>query len=443
MITGTLLAFFHPEAPAKASHPAAAGLTFAERVACQRAIEEVYWRHRIWPRERPDSKPSLDAVMPQAQLEKKVADYLRKSEALADYWQRPLTTEQLQAEIDRMGSHTKQPEVLEELFEALGNDPFVILECLAKPILAERTLAALTSFTKPSETPPNGAEQRMTNAVTTPSISSTTALFPPPYLNSGGRYNSMTDIWTPTNTTDAPSERGSHTAVWTGSEMIIWGGWPNLNTGARYIPSTDSWTEISTTNAPTGRFNHTAVWTGSEMIVWGGVNGGGNLNTGGRYNPGTDTWAATSTTNAPSARAAHTAVWTGKEMIVWGGSDGSTYHDTGGKYDPVADNWVGTTILSAPSARGAHTAVWTGTEMIIWGGYDGFGYLNTGGRYNPSTESWAATNNTNAPTARSIRTAVWSDSEMIVWGGWSGTNTLFTGARYNPTSDSWTITSTG
>jgi hypothetical protein len=47
MITGTLLAFFHPEAPAKASHPAAGGLTFAERVAYQRAIEEIYWSHRI------------------------------------------------------------------------------------------------------------------------------------------------------------------------------------------------------------------------------------------------------------------------------------------------------------------------------------------------------------------------------------------------------------
>jgi hypothetical protein len=58
-------------------HPARAGLTFAERVAYQRAIEEVYWRHRIWPRnggERPDPKPSLDAVMSRAQLEKKVAD---------------------------------------------------------------------------------------------------------------------------------------------------------------------------------------------------------------------------------------------------------------------------------------------------------------------------------------------------------------------------------
>src|SRR6476659_7576617 len=138
MITGTLLAFFHPEASAKASHPAGAALTFAERVAYQRAIEGVYWRHRIWPKERPDPKPSLDVVMSQAQLENKVTDYLRESQALEDYWQRPITTEQLQGEMDRMAQHTKQPEVLRELFQALGNDPLVIAECLARPILAER-----------------------------------------------------------------------------------------------------------------------------------------------------------------------------------------------------------------------------------------------------------------------------------------------------------------
>src|SRR5947208_6183032 len=135
VVTGTLLAFFHSETPTNVSQRS---LTFAERVAYQRAIEDVYWRHRIWPKERPDPKPSLGAVMSQAQLEKKVADYLRKSKALEDYWQRPITAEQLQAEMDRMAKNTKQPEVLQELFDALGNDPFIIAECLARPILSER-----------------------------------------------------------------------------------------------------------------------------------------------------------------------------------------------------------------------------------------------------------------------------------------------------------------
>ena len=49
-----------------------------------------------------------------------------------------------------------------------------------------------------------------------------------------------------------------------------------------------SWTATSTTNAPQGRYEHTAVWSGSEMIVWGGFFRGDPLNNGGKYNPGTD-----------------------------------------------------------------------------------------------------------------------------------------------------------
>src|SRR5436189_5024068 len=96
-----------------------------------------------------------------------------------------------------------------------------------------------------------------------------------------------------------------------------------------YNPGTDSWTATSTTNAPTARAAHTAVWTGSEMIVWGGnVAITGEENTGGRYNPGTDSWTATRTTNAPKARDLHTAVWTDSEqqMIVWGGLDNREYY---------------------------------------------------------------------------------------------------------------------
>jgi hypothetical protein len=137
-VAGTLLAFVRHEAPSKDSHPAAAALTFAERVAFQGAIEEVYWRHRIWPKESVKAKPALDAVMSQPQLERKVEDYLRKSQALEDYWQRPITGEQLQAEMDRLAKNTKHPEVLRELFAALGNNPFVIAECLARATLADR-----------------------------------------------------------------------------------------------------------------------------------------------------------------------------------------------------------------------------------------------------------------------------------------------------------------
>src|SRR3954470_23290342 len=141
--------------------------SFAECVAYQRAIEGVYWRHRIWPKENPNPKPSLDAVMSQAQLQNKVADYLRDSLALEDHGQ-PITAEQLQAEMERIARDTKQPEVLRELFEALGNDPAVIAECLARPILAERLIA---SFSAQGQTrhveSPQSEELRAMWAVTT------------------------------------------------------------------------------------------------------------------------------------------------------------------------------------------------------------------------------------------------------------------------------------
>jgi hypothetical protein len=82
--------------------------------------------------------------MSRAQIEKKVENYLGNSQLLADQRRQPITSADLQAEIDRMASHTKQPDVLRELFAALNNDPFVIAECLARPILAERLVNELT-----------------------------------------------------------------------------------------------------------------------------------------------------------------------------------------------------------------------------------------------------------------------------------------------------------
>jgi N-acetylneuraminic acid mutarotase len=448
-------------------------VTFAERVSYQRTIEEVYWRHRICPKENLDPKPSLDAVMTEAQLEKKVTDYLQKSQTLEDYWQKPITADQLQAEMDRMAQHTKQPEVLRELFAALGNDPLVIAECLARPLLVERLLtqsasdqvkqisltherviAATGDYRFPSISNDGGCTDDTWTATTTSNAPSGryyhTAVWTGSEmivwggrggLNTGGRYNPSTDSWTATSLTNAPTARSGHTAIWTGSEMIVWGGAipGNLfDTGGRYNPSTDSWIATSTTNAPTARSGHTAAWTGSEMIVWGGGGARAVLNTGGRYNPSTDSWTATSLTNAPSARSGHTAIWTGSEMIVWGGILRS---NTGGKYSPSTDSWMATSTTNAPSGRYLHTVVWTGSEMIVWGGYHN-GSLDTGGRYNPSTDSWTATSTTNAPAGRYFHTAVWTSSEMIVWGGSAGGRGFNTGGRYNPSTDSWTATST-
>jgi len=55
--------------------------------------------------------------------------------------------------------------------------------------------------------------------------------------------------------------------------MMVWGGFngtSRLNTGGLYDPSTGLWSATSSTNVPSARSLHTAIWTGGRVIVWGG-----------------------------------------------------------------------------------------------------------------------------------------------------------------------------
>ena len=256
------------------------------------------------------------------------------------------------------------------------------------------------------------------------------------FFGDGGRYNPAADAWTPVSNTGAPSARIGHVAVWTGSKKIVWGGvqWlgPYLNSGALYDPAADTWEPMTTSGAPSPRYGALAVWTGTEMIVWGGGNDVATLGNGGRYNPSTNLWSSMSTTGAPAVRSGQTAIWTGAQLLVWGGvNSGATV--TGGIYTPATDTWTPIATAGAPSGRNGHSAVWTGSEMLIWGGWDGTQAVNTGARYDPATNTWQAMSAACAPLARYAHTGVWSGTDMIVWGG----TPYLTGGQYNPVTDTW------
>jgi N-acetylneuraminic acid mutarotase len=273
-------------------------------------------------------------------------------------------------------------------------------------------------------------------------------------VNTGYQYFPGQSGFITINANGAPSARYQHTAVWTGSQMIVWGGREGnepANTGGRYDPSTNAWTATSTVGAPCGRAQHTAVWTGARMIVWGGYCDTGFTDTGAMYDPITDSWTPLPATNAPSARAAHTAVWTGNSMVIFGGSDnlGEDVHpfNTGATYVASTNSWLPTPVQDAPSARFEHTAVWTGQRMVIWGGFSTTGIEATGALFDPVTQSWAATSPSDVP-ARTRHTAIWTGSRMLIWGGVNETGALDTGAFYDPgrctipLCDSWTPIST-
>lgn len=257
-------------------------------------------------------------------------------------------------------------------------------------------------------------------------------------LADGGRYDPSTNTWSPIPVAAGVSGRIGHLAIWTGTEMVVAGG--NVPSHARYAPATGNWiADRPSSFAPANRSGHTGVWTGNEMIVWGGAGSGGNLATGGRFHPQTKERRPLAMSGAPSPRSGHSSAWSGSEMIIWGGANAGNYQSDGARYQPGADIWIAMSNTDAPTPRKDHSAIWTGTEYIVWGGADGGGALATGAKYSPASDAWVPVSNVDAPSARRFHGAVWTGQEMIVWGGLDGSlSPIGTGARYVPSTDTWT-----
>ena len=157
----------------------------------------------------------------------------------------------------------------------------------------------------------------------------------------------------------APAPRTGAVTIWTGRELIVWGGAildegsmppaPRLaDDGARLDPATGKWTPMAKAGAPSARVDGRAVWTGSRLLVYGCVASpyycyltprpcpaatGGSM-----YDPATDTWTPISSEGAPAPPAdmPYTRLlWTGKRMIAWGGAAAGQQ----GVFDPAANRW--------------------------------------------------------------------------------------------------------
>jgi hypothetical protein len=221
--------------------------------------------------------------------------------------------------------------------------------------------------------------------------------------------------------------------VWTGSEVLCWNDdYDTTPTGARYDVSGESWTVITSTNGPAAREGRSAVWTGQEMIVWGGETSiNVYTNTGKGYNLTSDSWAPISTAGAPTPRGPHGAVWAGDKMMIWGGQTAAlgVLTNTGALYDPAMDSWTPITTTGAPGAMRTPHLLWTGSKVIVWGESSS---LSTGALYDPTTDTW--TPMSSAPESLAyVGPAVWTGSEMATLEHSYDGFIYF----YNPDSDTW------
>jgi N-acetylneuraminic acid mutarotase len=207
-------------------------------------------------------------------------------------------------------------------------------------------------------------------------------------------YNPATDTWRSLPTSGLTPRDGAVT-VWTGNELVVWGGGvssgaaglggggPFYSAGARLDPATSTWRRLPPAPVP-ARGLATAVWTGHEVLLWGGVTASGaDVGKGAAYNPATDTWRALPASPL-RAKASAASAWTGRFFIVIGGAAGYNLPTPGpgaAAYDPATNTWTslpaaprypvqaGGPTFTADQREGAF-AVWTGTSVVVLGGVD-------------------------------------------------------------------------
>jgi hypothetical protein len=232
---------------------------------------------------------------------------------------------------------------------------------------------------------------------------------------------------------EPPFSRFHGAAVWTGSELVYWGGESEYGDevhgdGAAFDPATGSWRRLAA-GPLSPRSGAVGVWTGTEVLVWGGNREAGAE--GAAYDPSRDEWRLLP--DSPlDARVPVGAVWTGTEMIVWGSASRAASVVDGAAYDPREDRWR--KLPPAPFALNEATLAWTGEELVVVGArLDGNNWSDSeharGAAFDPATSEWRIL--PPYPFSPQASTAVWTGRELVVW------DYELRSAAYDPAADRW------
>jgi len=255
-------------------------------------------------------------------------------------------------------------------------------------------------------------------------------------VTDGAAWDAATNTWHSIAPMPTTLPGGEPTAVWTGHEVLVWSSAPGTADSKgrevvlAYNPTTNTWRTLPSSGL-TSRAGAIRVWTGHELVVWGGFNSDFTVayDDGARLDPTSDTWRRLPPAPVP-ARGQATAVWSGREVLLWGGDTAAgTEVGKGAAYDPTTNTWRALP-LSPLRAKTLPAGVWTGRLFIVIGGSAGSLPVPGPGAaaYDPSTNTWTALPaaplyppGLNSPPyaadQREEGSAVWTGKAVVLVGG--------------------------
>ena len=240
--------------------------------------------------------------------------------------------------------------------------------------------------------------------------------------------DSMT--WSPMSAEGAPSPRSSSAGVWTGSQLVVWGGLSRQNStanlacqrgscdaaegGALYDPATDSWLPMNTEGGPYPRALATMMMADGAVVVFGGRGAhGGPMASGGVYHPGSDSWTAIE--GGPGVEGHPSSAIDGGCLVVHGSKHNAAI------YDFESRQWrkASRDTLPPPSGWATHAIGDPGMLRIATprGGEDGL--TGSIARIDVASGAWRAAPFPAglAPVPLNTLSAIWTGEQLIFWGG--------------------------
>jgi hypothetical protein len=204
----------------------------------------------------------------------------------------------------------------------------------------------------------------------------------------GFAFDPETSSWTAMPAAPFPGYAADYSkrAVWTGTEVLFW----DLGIGEdaavamlAFDPATELWRRFPgpPVDGSVGAF----VWTGRELLVWGGARrSDDSAEPGAAFDPQTGRWRALPP--APIALNRADAVWTGNEAIVFGslldsGNHAATPTAVGAAFDPSTETWR--KLPPSTLSPQAVSAVWLDGVMIAWD------YGLRSQAYDPGLDTWS------------------------------------------------------